>query len=54
MKWLRSDNYSLPTLFALGLHVGIIVAGLVAIDFSDSAPQVPKRPPIVNATVIDI
>ena len=54
MKWLRSDNYSIPTVLAIGLHVSIVVAGLVAIDFSDNELPKPKRPPIVNATVVDI
>ncbi|WP_421851939.1 cell envelope integrity protein TolA [Marinomonas sp.] len=54
MKWLRSDNYSIPTLLAIGLHVGIVIAGLVVIDFSDNEVPKPKRPPIVNATVVDI
>lgn len=54
MKWLRSDNYGIPTVLAIGLHVGIVVAGLVAIDFSDNEAPKPKRPPIVNATVVDI
>ena len=54
MKWLRSDNYSIPTLLAIGLHASIVIAGLVAIDFSDNEAPKPKRPPIVNATVIDI
>tara|TARA_R110001599_G_scaffold6656_3_gene32805 strand:- start:2704 stop:3642 length:939 start_codon:yes stop_codon:yes gene_type:complete len=54
MKWLRSENYSIPILLAVGLHLSIIVAGVVVIDFSDNAPQQPKRPHIVNATVIDI
>jgi colicin import membrane protein len=54
MKWLRSENYSIPILLAVGLHLSIIVAGVVVIDFSDNAPQQPKRPHIVNATVVDI
>ncbi|SHF20217.1 Cell division and transport-associated protein TolA [Marinomonas polaris DSM 16579] len=54
MKWLRSDNYSIPTVLAIGLHVGIVVAGFVAIDFSDNEIPKPKRPPIVNATVVDV
>jgi colicin import membrane protein len=54
MKWLRSDNYSIPTLLAVALHASIVVAGLVAIDFSDNEAPKPKRPPIVNATVVDI
>lgn len=54
MKWLRSDNYSIPTLLAIGLHASIVIAGLVVIDFSDNEAPKPKRPPIVNATVIDI
>lgn len=54
MKRLRSDNYSVPTLLALGLHGVIIIAGLVVVDFSDDKTQEPKRPVIVNATVIDI
>ena len=54
MKWLRSDNYSIPTVLAIGLHAGIVIAGLVAIDFGDKEPPAPKRPPIVNATVVDV
>jgi len=54
MKWLSSDSYSVPTLLALGLHGVIIIAGLIAVDFSDDKTQEPKRPIIVNATVIDI
>lgn len=54
MKWLSSDNYSIPTLLALGLHGVIIVAGLVTVNFSEDITQEPKRPVIVNATVIDI
>ncbi|WP_417559981.1 cell envelope integrity protein TolA [Marinomonas sp.] len=54
MKWLRSDSYSIPTVLAIGLHVAIVVAGFVAIDFSDNEIPKPKRPPIVNATVVDV
>ncbi|ETX11526.1 Tol-Pal system TolA [Marinomonas ushuaiensis DSM 15871] len=54
MKWLSSDSYGVPTLLALGLHGVIIIAGLIAVDFSDDKIQEPKRPIIVNATVVDI
>jgi colicin import membrane protein len=54
MKWLKEDNYGFPILLAIGLHAGIVLIGLVAVDFSDNEKQQPKRPVIVNATVIDI
>ncbi|MFT2099222.1 cell envelope integrity protein TolA [Marinomonas sp. 2405UD66-6] len=54
MKWLKDDSYGLPVLLAVGLHAVILVAGVVAVDFSDDEKQQPKRPVIVNATVIDI
>jgi colicin import membrane protein len=54
MKWLRTDNYSIPTVLAIGLHASIIIAGFVVVDFSDNELLQPKRPPIVNATVVDI
>ena len=54
MKWLRTDNYSIPTVLAIGLHASIIIAGFVVVDFSDNEAPKPKRPPIVNATVVDI
>lgn len=54
MKWLKDDSYGLPVLLAVGLHAVILVTGVVAVDFSDDEKQQPKRPVIVNATVIDI
>ncbi|RCX02517.1 cell envelope integrity protein TolA [Marinomonas foliarum] len=54
MKWLREDSYSIPIILAVGLHLSIVIAGLLTIDFSDEEQKKPKRPPIVNATVIDI
>ncbi|MCB5161906.1 cell envelope integrity protein TolA [Marinomonas algarum] len=54
MKWLRTDSYSLPVVLAVGLHVGVLGVGLVAVDFNDADTPVPKRPPIVNATVVDV
>ncbi|TYL47807.1 cell envelope integrity protein TolA [Marinomonas sp. IMCC 4694] len=54
MKWFRSDNYSIPVMLAIGLHASIIIVGFVAVDFSESKPPEPKRPPIVNATVVDV
>lgn len=54
MKWLREDSYSIPIVLAVGLHLTIVIAGIVAIDFGDDEQKKPKRPPIVNATVIDV
>ncbi|MEO9274237.1 cell envelope integrity protein TolA [Marinomonas sp. 5E14-1] len=54
MKWLKDDGYGLPILLAVSLHTIILVAGVVVVDFSDDEKQQPKRPVIVNATVIDI
>ncbi|MEP0071491.1 MAG: cell envelope integrity protein TolA [Marinomonas sp.] len=54
MKWLKDDSYGLPVLLAVGLHAVILVTGVVAVDFSDDEKPQPKRPVIVNATVIDI
>ena len=54
MKWLRKDSYGIPIILAVGLHLSIVVAGLLVIDFGDEEQKKPKRPPIVNATVIDI
>ncbi|MGO2356533.1 MAG: cell envelope integrity protein TolA [Marinomonas foliarum] len=54
MKWLRVDSYSIPIILAVGLHLSIVIAGLLTIGFSDEEQKKPKRPPIVNATVIDI
>ena len=54
MKWLRNDNYSIPIVLAVSLHLVILVAGVVVIDLNGDEQKTPKRPPIVNATVIDI
>ncbi|NLQ16364.1 cell envelope integrity protein TolA [Marinomonas sp. M1K-6] len=54
MKWLRSDNYSIPSLLAIGLHAVVIVGGMVAVNFTDNKPVEPKRPMIVNAAVVDV
>lgn len=54
MKWLRTESYHIPTVLAISLHLGIVVAGFVFADFSSSEPPEPKRPPIVNATVVDV
>ena len=54
MKWLRTESYHIPTILAISLHLGIVIVGLVVADFSSSEPPEPKRPPIVNATVVDL
>ena len=54
MKWLRTESYHIPTILAISLHLGIVIVGLVVADFSSSEPPEPKRPPIVNATVVDV
>ncbi|MBM6549970.1 cell envelope integrity protein TolA [Marinomonas ostreistagni] len=54
MKFLDKENYSLPVVLAVGLHVVVLVGGVVLSGFSESTPEPPKRPPIVNATVIDV
>ncbi|AEF54801.1 cell envelope integrity protein TolA [Marinomonas posidonica] len=54
MKWLRSDSYSLPVALAIGLHAGIVLTAVLAVDFSDSKKTEPKRPVIVNAKVVDV
>lgn len=54
MSWLKEDSYGIPVLLALGIHAGIILTGIIAIDFSDNETKKPKTPVIVNATIIDI
>lgn len=54
MKWLKDDSYGLPILLAIGLHAAILVVGVVTVDFDSDELSQPKRPVIVNATVIDI
>ncbi|KZN13161.1 cell envelope integrity protein TolA [Marinomonas sp. TW1] len=54
MKWLRSDSYSLPVALAIGLHAGIVLTAVFAVDFSDNEKPEPKRPVIVNAKVVDV
>lgn len=54
MKWTDKENYSLPTLLAVGLHVAVLAGGSIALVFGDDTPPAPKRPPIVNATVVDV
>ncbi len=54
MKWTDKESYSLPVVLAVGLHVVVLGAGVVAMAFGDNTPPAPKRPPIVNATVVDV
>ncbi|MBJ7538191.1 cell envelope integrity protein TolA [Marinomonas transparens] len=54
MKGFRKDGYGLPVLLAIGLHAAIIVAGLISVDFSSKDAPIPKRPPIVNASIVDV
>ncbi|MGO3344172.1 MAG: cell envelope integrity protein TolA [Marinomonas sp.] len=54
MNVLSKESYGLPILLAIGLHMMIFVTAFIAVDFSDNNRPEPKRPPIVNATVIDI
>lgn len=54
MKWFKTDGYHLPIALAIGLHGSIVAVSLFAVDFGSSEPPAPKRPPIVNATVIDV
>ena len=41
-------------MLAVGLHVVILLGGVILAGFSESAPEPPKRPPIVNAKVVDV
>lgn len=54
MKWLNKESYGVPALLAVGLHLVILGACFVAVDFSDKDAPAPKRTPIVQATVVDI
>lgn len=54
MKWTDKESYSLPVVLAVGLHVVVLGVGVVAMAFGDDTPPAPKRPPIVNATVVDV
>ncbi|SBS31893.1 hypothetical protein MAQ5080_02101 [Marinomonas aquimarina] len=54
MKFTDKESYSLPVVLALGLHVAVLVGGALLAGFSEKAPEPPKRPPIVNATIIDV
>ncbi len=54
MNWFKDDSYGIPVLLAIGIHAGIILTGIIAVDFSDNETQKPKNPVIVNATIIDI
>ncbi len=54
MNWFKDDSYGIPVLLAIGIHAGIILTGIIAVDFSDNETQKTKNPVIVNATIIDI
>ncbi|MGJ8648302.1 MAG: cell envelope integrity protein TolA [Marinomonas colpomeniae] len=54
MNWFKDDGYGIPVLLAIGIHAGIILTGIIAVDLSDNETQKPKVPVIVNATIIDI
>ena len=54
MSWFKDDSYSFPIFLAVGLHLTIATVGIVAVDFNDNETKQPKKPVIVNATVIDI
>lgn len=54
MKWLRAESYHIPTVLAVGLHVGVLFVGFVAFDFSNKSTPEPIRPMVVNATVVDV
>lgn len=54
MKFTDKESYSLPVVLAVGLHVAVIVGGALLVGLTDSKPEPPKRPPIVNATIIDV
>ncbi|MCO4785945.1 cell envelope integrity protein TolA [Marinomonas atlantica] len=54
MKFTDKESYSLPVIFAVSLHVAVIVGGVLVAGLTESAPEPPKRPPIVNATIVDI
>ena len=54
MKFTDKESYSLPVVLAVGLHVAVIVGGALLAGLSEKAPEPPKRPPIVNATIIDV
>ena len=54
MKLTDKESYSLPVIFAIGLHLAVFIGGAVLAGLTESAPEPPKRPPIVNATIIDV
>lgn len=54
MSWFKKDGYGVPAVLAVGLHLAIILAGIITINFGDDTPPAPKRPPIVHATVVDV
>lgn len=54
MRWTDKESYSLPVVLAVGLHVIILVGGSVGLVLGDDEPPAPKRPPIVNATIVDV
>lgn len=54
MKFTDKEGYSLPVVLAVGLHVLVIAGGVLIAGLTESSPEPPKRPPIVNATIIDV
>ncbi|SBS37820.1 hypothetical protein MSP8887_03054 [Marinomonas spartinae] len=54
MSFFKKDGYGVPIVLAVGLHLAILLIGVVTINFSDDSLPAPKRPPIVHATVVDI
>lgn len=54
MKFTDKESYSLPVVLAIGLHVVVILGGALLAGLTNSKPEPPKRPPIVNATIIDV
>ena len=54
MSFFKKDGYGVPIVLAVGLHLAILLIGVLTINFNDDSLPTPKRPPIVHATVVDI
>mgnify|MGYP000740084351 CR=1 FL=1 len=54
MKLFHQESYALPIIFAVTLHLLVVLSALFVWNFSEAEEIKPKRAPIVQASVIDI
>ena len=54
MKFFDRESYSLPVVLAVGLHVVVLLGGVILAGVTKTDPEPPKRPPIVNAKIVDV